>query len=146
VNWKILDGGKSNAASAQARAQADALRAQLTDLESRIAFDVTARRLDLDSPIAGRQAVAQRGIEAARDALRVARDRFREGVLTSSELLDAETRLLRAELEATQTEGQIQVATAQLQSGDRTLTLTAFASGPRRRRPRTPPSSRSSTS
>lgn len=113
VNWKILDGGKSDAASAQARAQADALRAQLTDLESRIAFDVTARRLDLDSAIAGR-VVAQRGIEAARDALRVARDRFREGVLTSSELLDAETRLLRAELEATQNEGQIQVATAQL--------------------------------
>lgn len=113
VNWKILDGGKSDAAAAQARAQADALRAQLSDLESRIAFDVTARRLDVDSAIAGR-AVAQRSIEAARDALRVARDRFREGVLTSTELLDTETRLLRAELEATQTEGQIQVATAQL--------------------------------
>lgn len=113
VNWRILDGGKSDAAAAQARAQADALRAQLADLESRIAFDVTARRLDVDSAIAGR-AVAERGIEAARDALRVARDRFREGVLTSSELLDAETRLLRAELEATQTEAQIQVATAQL--------------------------------
>lgn len=113
LSWKVLDGGKADAAVAQAAAQADALRAQLQDLESRIALEVSARRLDLDSALAGR-AVAQRGIEAARDALRVARDRFREGVLTSSELLDAETRLLRAELEATQTEGQIQMAVAQL--------------------------------
>ena len=54
-------------------------------------------------------------IKYARDAVRVSRDRYQEGVLTSSELLDAETRLLRAELEATQAGAQIQVALANLQ-------------------------------
>lgn len=113
VNWKVLDGGRADAAAAQAQAQADAFRAQLSDLESRIRLDVTVRRLEVDSALAGKT-VAQRGIEAARDAVRVARDRYKEGVLSSSELLDAETRLLRAELEATQADAQIQVALAHL--------------------------------
>lgn len=113
VNWKVLDGGRAKSSAAQTDAQADALRAQLEDLESRIRLDVTTRQLELESTLAGRE-VARRGIEAARDAVRVARDRYREGVLSSTELLDAETRLLRAELEATQTDAQIQVARANL--------------------------------
>jgi len=113
VNWKVLDGGRARSSAAQTEAQAEALRAQLRDLESRIRLDVTNRQLELESTLAGR-VVAQRGIEAARDAVRVARDRYKEGVLSSTELLDAETRLLRAELEATQTDAQIQIARANL--------------------------------
>ncbi len=113
VSWKVLDGGRSSAAAAQAQAQADALRAQLRDLESRIRLDVTTRRLELDTALAGRP-VARRGIDAGRDGLRVARDRYQEGVLSSSDLLDAETRLLRAELDASLTEARIQVAMANL--------------------------------
>jgi outer membrane protein TolC len=113
VTWKVLDGGRSSASAAQAQAQADALRAQLSDLESRIRLDVTTRRLELDTALAGR-VVARRGIEAGRDGLRVARDRYKEGVLSSSELLDAETRLLRAELDASLTEARIQIAAANL--------------------------------
>jgi outer membrane protein len=113
VTWKVLDGGKSDAAAAQSEAQAESLRAQLADLESRIRLDVTTRQLELDSATAGR-AVAQRAIEAAREAVRVAKDRYAEGVLSSSELLDTEIRLLRVFLEATQNEAQIQVATANL--------------------------------
>jgi outer membrane protein TolC len=89
------------------------MRAQLADLESRIRLEVTTRQLELESTLAGK-VVAQRGIEAARDAVRVAQDRYKEGVLSSTELLDAETRLLRAELDATQTDAQIQVARANL--------------------------------
>jgi len=113
VNWKVLDGGRADAAAAQGRAQAEAMRAQLADLESRIRLEVTTRQLELESTLAGK-VVAQRGIEAARDAVRVAQDRYKEGVLSSTELLDAETRLLRAELDATQTDAQIQVARANL--------------------------------
>jgi outer membrane protein len=113
VTWKVLDGGKSNAAAAQSEAQAESLRAQLAELEARIRLDVTTRQLELESATAGR-AVAQRAIEAARDAVRVAKDRYTEGVLSSSELLDAEVRLLRAFLEATHNEAQILVAMANL--------------------------------
>ncbi len=113
VSWKILDGGRAEAAAAQIQAQTEALRAQLADLESRIRFDVTMRQLELESARAGK-AVTRRGIEAAKDAVRIARDRYEEGVLSSSELLDAETRRLRAELDATQADAQIQIALAHL--------------------------------
>ncbi|MEO8360039.1 MAG: TolC family protein [Vicinamibacteria bacterium] len=113
VNWKVFDGGRADASAAQAQAQADSVRAQLADLESRIRFDVATRQLELQTALAGK-AVAQRGIEAARDGVRVSRDRYKEGVLTSTELLDAETRLLRAELDATQNDAQIQIANANL--------------------------------
>lgn len=113
LNWKVLDGGRSANLAAQAQAQTEALRAQLADLESRIRLEVITRRIDLDTALAGK-ALAQRGIEAARDAVRVARDRYKEGVLSSSDLLDAETRQLRAELEAAQTDAQIQIAIANL--------------------------------
>ncbi len=113
VNWRVLDGGRAGASAAQAQAQTDAMRAQFADLESHIRLDVTTRRLELESTLAGK-VVAQRGIEAARDAVRVAQDRYREGVLSSTELLDAETRLLQAQLDATRTDAQIQVARANL--------------------------------
>ena len=113
VNWKLLDGGKADAVAARAEAQAESLRAQLADLESRIRLEVVTRRLELDSAIAGKT-VAARAVEAAREAVRVAQDRYREGVLTSSDRLDAENRLLSAQLEVTRNEAQIQVAQANL--------------------------------
>ena len=74
--------GKTAASSAQAEAQADALRSQLKDLGPRIRLEVETRRLELDSALAGR-AVAQRGIEAARDAVPRG-ERSLQGVLSSS--------------------------------------------------------------
>lgn len=113
VSWKVLDGGRADASAAQAQALADALRSQLGDLEARIRLEVATRKLELESALAMRS-VTRRGIEAARDAVRVTRDRYRQGVSLSSDLLDAETRLLRAELDATQTEAQIELALANL--------------------------------
>ena len=113
VSWRVLDGGRADTSAAQSQAQADALRSQLADLEERIRLEVTTRRLEVNSALAAR-AVTRRGIEAARDAVRITRDRYQEGVTLSSDLLDAETRLLRAELEATQTEALIQLARASL--------------------------------
>jgi outer membrane protein len=113
VSWKVFDGGRASAAAAQTQNQADALRSQLADSEARIRLDVTTRRLELDTALAGK-VVAQRGIEAGRDGLRVARDRYKEGVISSSELLDTETRLLRAELDAALSDARIQIAFANL--------------------------------
>ncbi|HSN89282.1 MAG TPA: TolC family protein, partial [Thermoanaerobaculia bacterium] len=55
-----------------------------------------------------------RNLEAARENLRVAQDRYREGVIPSSDLLDAETLLLRAGLDQTDAATRIRVALANL--------------------------------
>ncbi len=44
----------------------------------------------------------------------MARDRYREGVIPSSELLDAETALLRAGLDQTSAATQVRIALASL--------------------------------
>jgi outer membrane protein TolC len=113
LSWTVFDGGRAGAAAAQLEAQADALRRQLDDARRRLAFEVTHRVLDLSTARAALE-VAERNREAAGENLRVARDRYREGVLASSELLDAETVLLRAGLDHTQAVARLHVGLAAL--------------------------------
>jgi outer membrane protein len=113
VAIRAFDGGRTAAAAAQASAQADALDRQLDDLKSRLRLEVTSRTLDLRTAQAA-LAVAGRSLDAARENLRVVRDRYQEGVMSSSELLDAETALLRAGLDQTSAATQLRVALANL--------------------------------
>lgn len=114
LSWNVFDGGRASAAVTQAQAQAQAARRQLEDLERRVRLDVTSRAFDLRTARAALE-VAQRGLEAARESLRVSRDRYREGLIASSDLLDGETALLRAGLDETQAVIQLRVAMAQLE-------------------------------
>lgn len=109
VGFTAFDGGRISAASAQAQAQADAVRQQALDLERRVRLEVAQRVLDVQTAAASR-GVAQQGLASARENARVARDRYREGLIPSSELLDAETNLLRAGLSLTEAENGLRLA------------------------------------
>jgi outer membrane protein TolC len=113
VSLQAFDGGRTSAAVAQARAQADAVRRQLGDLERRVRLDVSASALDLASRRAA-LAVAERNLEAARENVRVSQDRYREGLIPASELLDAESRLLQSGLSRTRSATRLQQARANL--------------------------------
>jgi outer membrane protein len=111
VAVRLFDGGRGAAAVAQAAAQADALDRQVEDLKARLRLEVTSRLLDLSS---ARDAlvVAARNLDAAKENVRVARDRYTEGVVPSTELLDAETALLRAGLDQTSASTQVRIGLA----------------------------------
>jgi outer membrane protein len=113
LSLSLFDGGKASAATARARARSAALRAQLEDLTRRIRLQVTQRTLELEAARAA-VAVAERGLEAARENQRVAGDRYREGLIASSELLDAEVGLLRAGVDRTEALAQLRLAAAGL--------------------------------
>jgi len=113
VSWRAFDGGRASAAVARAQAQAEATRHVLTDLERRVRLDVSARALELATRRAALE-VATRSLEAARENVRVSQDRFREGLIASSDLLDAESRLLQAGLDLTRSATAIQQARANL--------------------------------
>ena len=113
VSMLAFDGGRASAAVAQARAQAGAARRQLEDLERRVRLDVTARALDLSTRRAA-LTVAERNFEAARENVRVSQDRYREGLIPASELLDAQSRLLQAGLSRTRSSTQLQQGRANL--------------------------------
>jgi outer membrane protein TolC len=109
-----FDGGRSSAASAQASAQAAALRHRLEDLERHIRLEVTSRALDLATARAAIE-VANRNVESAIENVRVSKDRYHEGVIPSSELLDAETARLMAGLDQTSAVSDLHQAEANLE-------------------------------
>jgi outer membrane protein TolC len=113
VSWNVLDFGRRAASEARARAQADALREQLRELDRAIRLEVTQRVLELRTAQA-RVTVAARSIESAAENRRVAADRYREGVAPSSELLDAELAQERAALAHAEALASLRVASASL--------------------------------
>jgi outer membrane protein len=113
VSWSVFDGGRRSANEARARAQADAVREQLRELDRAIRLEVTQRALELRTAEA-RLAVAERSVESAAESRRVAADRYREGVIPSSELLDAEVAHDRAALARTEALAVLRLAAAGL--------------------------------
>ena len=113
LSMNLFEGGKTRANVDQAEAQAEALRQQLADADQRIRFEVTARLLGVHSALAA-VPVADRNMEAARQNRSVSKDRYHAGVIPSSELLDAETALLRAGLSRTDVLARLHVTKAQL--------------------------------
>jgi outer membrane protein TolC len=113
LSYMAFDGGRTSAATARACAQADAATQQLRDLEHRVRLEIATRLQELRTARASLE-VATRGVEAAREDVRVSQDRYRAGVSPSSDLLDAETRLLRVGLDRTLAAADLQVARARL--------------------------------
>ncbi|HKZ30787.1 MAG TPA: TolC family protein [Vicinamibacteria bacterium] len=113
LSWSVFDGGKRSASEARARAQADAVREQLRELDRAVRLEITERVLELRTAEA-RLAVAERSVVSAAESRRVAADRYREGVIPSSELLDAELAQERAELTRTQAHASLRLAAAGL--------------------------------
>jgi outer membrane protein TolC len=113
VSWVVFDGGRRSAGEARARAQRDAARDELRELDRAIRLEVTQRALELRTAQA-RVAVAERSVVSAAESRRVAADRYREGVIPSSELLDAEVAYERASLARTEALAALRLAAAAL--------------------------------
>jgi outer membrane protein len=114
LTWNLFDSGRTGANVARAQARADAAREQLADLERRIRLEVTQRTFERRTAGA-RVSLSERSLESARENRKVAADRYREGVIPSSELLDAEVGLLRAGLDRTSAQAALRLADAALQ-------------------------------
>lgn len=89
LSWKFFDGGRTRAEASQYAHQAEAARERGAEARSLIELDV--RRAWLAQGDADDRLVVARGaLEAAAENLRVARSRYREGLGTNADVLDAE--------------------------------------------------------
>ncbi len=113
LSFRLFDGGRTAAEVARRSAQAEAARQELEDLERRIEFEVTRRHLDLQTATLAVD-VAEKGLESARENRRVASDRYRAGLIPSSELLDSEIAMARAGLDRTEALSHQRLALAAL--------------------------------
>jgi outer membrane protein len=113
VAWPLWDAGRSKAEAAEAAAAATAARERLADVDSLIALDVRQRQLDIDSAKAA-IAAAEDAVRSAQEARRVVAERFRVGVATSTDVLDAQVTLLQADLDRTRGLANLKLAEARL--------------------------------
>jgi len=113
VSWLLWDGGRRRAEQAEAAAASRAVEARAADLDRQIAFEVSQRWLELDSSRAAIGAAAD-GVRSATEARRVVTERFRAGVITSSDVVDADLAVLQAELDLTRARANARLAEARL--------------------------------
>ena len=83
------------------------------DFDRQVAFEVRQRRLEVDSSLAAIVAAAD-GVRSAQEAFRVVGERFGVGVATNTEVLDAQTALLQAQLDQTRALANARLADARL--------------------------------
>ena len=113
ANWPLFDGGRARADAAEAGALARAVQERLADLDAALAVEVRQRVTELESSRAAIDAAAD-AIRSATEARRVVGERFRAGVATSTDVLDAQVAILQAELDRTQAIANARVARARL--------------------------------
>jgi outer membrane protein TolC len=113
VSWTLWDGGRTAADVAASASLASAARHRLAEFDSVLGVEVRQRALDIDS---GRAAIsaADEAIRAAAEARRVVTERYRAGVATQIEVLDAEFTLLQSELDRTRAQAGVRLAEARL--------------------------------
>jgi outer membrane protein TolC len=113
VSWSLFDGGRTRAEVAQTAGLIAAARQRLEEFDSTLGLEVRQRQLEIDS---GRAAIAAAddAVRAATEARRVIGERYRAGVATQTEVLDADYALLQAELDRTRAMAGVRLAEARL--------------------------------
>jgi multidrug efflux pump subunit AcrB/outer membrane protein TolC len=100
LNLPLADGGATRARVGQARAVVRELQSQLDEARRNLALDVREAQLAYEGSLE-REKAAERAIASADEALRVAKIRYKGGVSTPVEILDAQAACTRAEVELT---------------------------------------------
>lgn len=113
LSWLLWDGGRRRAEAAEAAAGTRAARSRVVELDRQVEFEVRQRWLEVDSSQAAIGTAAD-GIRSATEARRVVGERFRAGVATSTDVLDAEIAVLQAELDRTRALANARIAEARL--------------------------------
>jgi outer membrane protein TolC len=113
LSWTLWDGGRRRSEQAEAAAAARAIEARITEFDRQADFEVEARRLDLESARAA-IAAAEDGVRSAVEARRVVGERYTAGVISSTDVLDAEIAVLQAQLDRTRAVAAAHLAEARL--------------------------------
>ena len=113
LTWTLFDGGHIRATAAEATAQALALEHQMADFDALVAVEIRQRLQDVQ---AGRMAAdaAATAVAAAAENRRVAQERFNAGVVTSTDVRDAQLALMESELDQTHLIAAVRLAEARL--------------------------------
>jgi outer membrane protein len=114
LSLSLWDGGRRRAQQAEAVAASRAVEARTAEFDRQVLFEVQQRRLEVESSRAA-IAAAQDGVRSAVEAQRVVMERYRAGVVTNTDVLDANLAVLQAELDLTRARAAARLADARLE-------------------------------
>jgi outer membrane protein TolC len=114
VSFDLWDWGQTRSRAEQARARLAQAESARKLLEDHVTLEVTQCRLAL-SRAKEKARVAGQAVGLAEENFRVSRERFRQGVALSADVLDAEVALLRTRLNKTQADIDLVLAQARLE-------------------------------
>lgn len=113
VAWPLWDGGRVKADVALVSANRRAAEQRLAEFDRTLEFEVRQRRLDLEAASAAISASTD-GVASATEARRVVAERFKAGLTSNTEVLDAQQAFLVARLELTRALAGVRLAQARL--------------------------------
>jgi len=113
VSWPIWDGGRVKADVAQVTATRRAARERLAEFDTTLEFEVRQRLLDVAASAASISA-SNDEVASAAEARRVVAERFKAGLTSNTEVLDAQQALVSAQLGRTRALAARHLAEARL--------------------------------
>jgi outer membrane protein TolC len=122
VSLNLFNGGRDWHGLSAARRQAEEAEARRDGARLAVLRDVRASRSRLDEALA-RRAIAEQGVDKARETVRLVKQRYGEGRTILIDLLMAERMLVEARHEELQATLQSELATAELRFAEGTLPL-----------------------
>ena len=111
LNYNLFNGKKTSAEVARANAMLTETREQRRKMALAISFEVEKARLFLEET-EQRLAVTEKMVEQAEESASLSRERFKEGVILSSDLIDVENRLTEAHVRNTVARASHRIAIA----------------------------------
>jgi outer membrane protein len=114
VAWNVWDGGRVHAEVAEVAANRRAAEQRLAEFDRVLDFDIRQRRLDLEAARAAVEAATD-GLTSATEAHRVVIDRFKAGLVSNSEVMDAQVALMQSHLDRTRATTAVHLAWARLE-------------------------------
>lgn len=113
LQWSLWEGGAQSARVAQVRERLRAAEARLEDARRQVAVDVARQHLEAQRATEA-VAVAAENVEQAAESLSVTQQQFAEGVVLSSQLLEAEQAYQQAQARQARVEAEYAIARAAL--------------------------------
>lgn len=123
IDYHLYDGNLTRANIARKRAEYGELREQLAKLELAVNLEIQEAELNLRQAIE-RSTVTEKMVQVAQESALLSRERFKEGLILSSDLIDTEVRLTDALVRQSAAQGNYRVAIANLR---RAVGLQQFA-------------------
>jgi outer membrane protein TolC len=111
--WPLWDGGRVKADVAEVSANQRAVMQRLAEFDTMLEFEVRQRQLDVQ---AARESIraASDEVASAAEARRVVAERFKAGLVTNTEVLDAQQALLIAQFDRTRALATARLAESRL--------------------------------